>query len=311
MTNFDVYSFGMVSASTLYGICDDFPIAEGYAEIEGVRHMTGGEAASSSIVLSRLGARVKLDGNWLGADEAGQRTKALLDGYGIDTSRLPLQSAVTSVQEVVIADSGTRTIFGTYRQLQDNRAWNTADEADIRGARIVCLDPFFGEASLHVARTAHADGIPVVTVDCRHDEPLLEHVSALVISESYLREHYAGQPLEGVFDAYVNAMDGLLVFTFGDREIWYAESGSSKKTARPFGIDPADTTGGGDAFRAGVVYGQLQRWNAGRTVAYAAAVAAIVCTRFPGVMNAPTRGEVEAFMQVHNQHESARPTGGR
>jgi sugar/nucleoside kinase (ribokinase family) len=91
MKPYDVYSYGVVSSSTLYSIRGSFPEPEGYAEIDDVRHMTGGEAANSSIVLSRLGAKVKLDGNWLGGDERGRRTKALLSDYQIDTSRLPLR----------------------------------------------------------------------------------------------------------------------------------------------------------------------------------------------------------------------------
>jgi len=86
-----VYAYGVVSSSTLYSIRGSFPSPEGYAEINDFRHMTGGEAANSSIVLARLGVPVKLDGNWLGADENGKRTKALLSGYQIDTSRLLLR----------------------------------------------------------------------------------------------------------------------------------------------------------------------------------------------------------------------------
>jgi sugar/nucleoside kinase (ribokinase family) len=57
-----------------------------------------------------------------------------------------------------------------------------------------------------------------------------------------------------------------------------------------------DTTGGGDAFRAGIVYGFLKGWTDDRMVDFAAAVAAIICTRFPGVLNAPTYDEVSDFV---------------
>ena len=71
MSAHDVYSYGVVSSSTLYGLRGAFPEPEGYAEINDVRYMTGGEAANSSVVLSRLGVRVKLDGNCLGTDDGG------------------------------------------------------------------------------------------------------------------------------------------------------------------------------------------------------------------------------------------------
>ncbi len=172
----DVYSYGVVSSSTLYGIRGAFPGPEGYAEIDDVRYMTGGEATNSSIVLSRLGARVKLDGNHLGADEGGKRTKALLSDYRIDTSRLPLIEGYEGVREVVFAAEGTRTIFGTYCRLLEEAQWNLPQEDDITAAKVVCLDPFFEEASSRVAEIACDADIPVVTVDCSADAPLLRQI---------------------------------------------------------------------------------------------------------------------------------------
>ena len=291
-----VYAYGVVSSSTLYSIGGAFPSPEGYAEIDDCRHMAGGEAANSSIVLSRLGVQVKLDGNWLGADENGKRTKALLAGYQIDTSRLLLREGHISTQEVVFAATSTRTIFGTYGRLLENADWNMPQESDIRQAKVVCLDPFFGPPAARAAETAFNSSIPVVTVDCRYDDPLLRHSSAVVVAESYIRENYPDHDLEKLFRDYQAASSGLTIFTFGDAPIWYARPGESVRYSQPYLIDPVDTTGGGDAFRAGIVYGFLKGWTDDKMVDFAAAVAAITCTRFPGVLNAPTYDEVSDFV---------------
>ena len=66
---------------------------------------------------------------------------------------------------------------------------------------------------------------------------------------------------------------------------------------QPYKIPPVDTTGGGDAFRAGVVYGMLKGWEDEKTIQFASAVAAIVCTRSPGVLNSPTYDEVIQFIE--------------
>lgn len=298
MSAHDVYSYGVVSSSTLYSVRGAFPKSEGYAEIDDVRYMTGGEATNSSVVLSCLGVRVKLDGNWLGADENGKRTKALLSEHRIDTSRLPLRKGYQGVQEVVFAAEGTRTLFGTYVRLLDDADWNTPRESDITQAKVVCLDPFFGQPASRVAELAFHAGIPVVTVDCRCDDPLLRHTSAVVIAESYIRDNYGDHGLEAVFEQYLAATNGLVIFTFGDAPIWYARSDDTVKYRQPYSIDPVDTTGGGDSFRAGIVYGFLKGWHADKMVDFAAALAALTCTRFPGVMNAPTYDEVSAFMGV-------------
>ena len=294
----EVYSYGMVSSSTLYSIRDAFPAPEGYAEIDDVRYMTGGEAANSSIVLSRLGAQVKLDGNWLGADESGERTKALLSTYQIDTSRLPLREDYKGVQEVVFAAQDTRTIFGSYGRLLEHGDWNTPEIDDITQAKVICLDPFFEKAAYRASEIAFDANIPVVTVDCQYDNPLLRHTSAVVISESYIREHYANRETEDLFRDYRAATHGQVVFTFGDAPIWYAKPGEAVRFFQPYSIDPVDTTGGGDSFRAGIVYGFLKGWNEDKTIEFAAALAAMICTRFPGVLDAPTCDEVFEFMRA-------------
>jgi sugar/nucleoside kinase (ribokinase family) len=72
MTSFDVYVYGVIASSTLHLLQHSFPSPDGYAEIVQTYSMTGGEALNSAIVLSRLGLRVQLDGNWLGDTTQGK-----------------------------------------------------------------------------------------------------------------------------------------------------------------------------------------------------------------------------------------------
>jgi sugar/nucleoside kinase (ribokinase family) len=307
MTPHDVYAYGVISSSTLYRIRGPFPAPEGYAEIDDLRHMTGGEAANSSVVLSRLGVRVKLDGNWLGDDENGKRTKALLSDYQIDTSRLPLRKGYKSIQEVVFAAAGTRTIFGTYSRLLEEAGWNLPKEIDVTQAKVVCLDPFFALPASRIADTAFGAGIPVVTVDCKHDDTILRQTSAVVVAESFIRENYPDRDRKDLFRDYQAATNGLTIFTFGDAPVWYARPGETVRYSEPYAIDPVDTTGGGDSFRAGIVYGFLLGWEDDRMIDFATAVSAITCTRFPGVLNAPTYGEVTDFMSAAKQGDPSSP----
>ena len=301
MTSYDVYAYGVVSASTLYTISDAYPAEEGYAEIRHEYSMTGGEATNSSIALARLGASVKLDGTWLGDDPAGARTKALLDGFDIDTSNLPLKQGHETTREAIVAAGGTRTIFGTYGRMHETVSWNAPDEQSILNAKVLCLDPFFGEQSLTAARIAGGAGVPVVTVDCSYDDPLLEHSSAIVVAESFLRETYPESAAEDVFRRYQSATAGLVVFTFGGDECWFGRKGRDVESYPAFSVHATDTAGAGDSFRAGVVYGVLNGWEDRRTIGFSSALAAIVCTRSPGVLESPSLNEVVDFMQQSGQ----------
>jgi sugar/nucleoside kinase (ribokinase family) len=117
----------------------------------------------------------------------------------------------------------------------------------------------------------------------------------VVIAESFIRENYPDCDREQLFRDYQAATAGLTVFTFGDAPVWYARPDEAIRYSRPFSIDAVDTTGGGDSFRAGIVYGFLEKWPDDKMIEFAAAVAAINCTRFPGVLNSPTLDEVAEF----------------
>ena len=305
MPGHDVYSYGVVASSTQYVLGGAFPSVEGYGELVGTHYITGGEAANSSIVLARLGASVMLDGNWLGEDAGGKRTRELLSGAGIDVTRLAPRSGYTGVQEVVFAAEGKRTIFGTYGALQENEEWNQPVVDDITAAKVVCLDPFFKAPAMKVAEVASGAGIPVVTVDCRHDDPLLPHVSALIVAESFIRDNYPDKDTMALLSQYLEAAGGLVIFTFGDAPMLYARRGNDTKSVFPYTVNPVDTTGGGDSFRAGIVYGYLQGWDDETMIDYASAVAAINCTRSPGVLNSPNADEVTRFISTNGKEGDA------
>jgi len=63
-----------------------------------------------------------------------------------------------------------------------------------------------------------------------------------------------------------------------------------------FDVVPVDTTGAGDCFNAGVVYGLLHSWDVPKSLRFASAVAAIAISRL-GEERYPTHGEVERFLQ--------------
>ena len=119
-----------------------------------------------------------------------------------------------------------------------------------------------------------------------------------MIAESYIRENYPDHEVEDLFRQYQQRCQGLVIFTFGAKAIWYARPAQTVQTLQPYAVEAVDTTGGGDSFRAGIVYGFVKGWTDEQMIDFAAAVAAIVCTRFPGVLHAPAHVEVADFMHA-------------
>lgn len=297
-TEFDVYAYGVIASSTLHLLGHPFPAPDGYAEIAKTCRMTGGEALNSAIVMSRLGLRVRLDGNWLGGDDEGRQLRERIAGFGIDTERLAFGKDGAGAREVVVSDTATRTIFGNYvALLSSGRQWNIPLEEDIAAAKIACIDPPFGAESLRVAELALAADVPFVSIDSPFDSELAIRAAAIVISGEFRARDYPGADIDELFEEYRSRADGLVVLTRGADRILYGRRDGKREELETFTVATRDTAGAGDSFRAGLIFGLLKRMSDRDALRYAAAVAALVCSRFPGVMDSPTTGDVEALLE--------------
>lgn len=294
----DVFCYGMISPSMVFVLGDGFayPEPNGYAEIGRTLPSIGGEAANSAIALARLGLRTRLDGCWINRRDS-ERVIGALAGYGIDVSGISVVES-GGTEEFVIADGDSRTVFGNYAGFHAGpRQWNEALAADVAGASIVCLDPYFRDSARRAAELCVTHGKPYVTLDSPHDDYVAQNAAAVVISHELRDQAYLGREMREVFDEYLESCRGLVIFTFGSNELWYGRRGSSRAVYRPYAIEPVDTTGAGDSFRGAIAYGLLQGWPDERTIDFASAVAACVCMTFPHALNAPTLGKVEEFIE--------------
>ncbi|MFN8640397.1 MAG: PfkB family carbohydrate kinase [Candidatus Binatia bacterium] len=60
-------------------------------------------------------------------------------------------------------------------------------------------------------------------------------------------------------------------------------------------VPVVDTTSAGDCFHAGALYGLLRGWDDARALRFAAAAAALACTRLGGRTSVPALAEVETL----------------
>ncbi len=66
---------------------------------------------------------------------------------------------------------------------------------------------------------------------------------------------YPDRDLLDVFEKYKTHCSGLIIFTLGSDKLWYARKSQELKKYIPYTITLVDTTGAGDSFRAGIIYG--------------------------------------------------------
>jgi sugar/nucleoside kinase (ribokinase family) len=294
----EVYVFGQIVLSTIHKLAGTFPEADGYGEIERTFLCPGGQGINAAMVLSGLGLKTAVGGpNW------GTDTAEVLDRYaaryGIDTGGIVRDPGYAGLRDIVFVDGNHRTVFGWFGALYTEKPhrWCEPDEAAIRAARVVAIDPYFGSSSEAAARLASEAGVPYVTIDCPHDGYLHRNAAATVVSGEYWRPTYAGKTAGEVISTYAEQSDGLTIFTAGSGQILFARRGKPMLAVEPYRVEAISTLGAGDTFRAGVVFGLLKAWDDERIVRFAAALAAILCTRLPIADNVPTLAEVEALME--------------
>jgi len=298
MKKFDVYLFGVISSSTLHLLSQPFPKPDEYAEITDTYFMTGGEALNSAVVLSRLGLRVQLDGNWIGDNEVGNQLLEIIKQHHIDTKRLKVKKGYPGVQEIVFSDHQSRTIFGNYIDLLSSEPkWNVPQKEDIQNARIVGVDPPFRTESEWVAQYAIELAIPFVSIDCAYDHVLATDAAAVIVSGEFRNREYPGIKIDELFREYQFRAKGLVILTSGGDELLYGRRGEAIRHFKPYPVNVIDSAGAGDSFRAGVIFGIYQGWDDLTTIQYASALAGMVCERFPGVLDSPGNSEVIEFIQ--------------
>jgi ribokinase len=66
-----------------------------------------------------------------------------------------------------------------------------------------------------------------------------------------------------------------------------------------FTVEAVDTTGAGDVFHAGYIYGLLQGWGLERVVRFASALAAMKCLQMGGRKGIPCLADAMQFLQKH------------
>jgi sulfofructose kinase len=96
----------------------------------------------------------------------------------------------------------------------------------------------------------------------------------------------------------------LTAATLGEEGV-LAWDGTQFHYATAFCVQPVDTTGAGDIFHAGFIYGLLQGWPMPRQLDFACAAAALNCTAVGARGGIQSAEIIERLMATGDRHTSA------
>jgi ribokinase len=251
-----------------------FPTADEYR--------IGGAAANTAVWLAAWGVPVRLAGNAIGRDELGDRLWAWLSAYpSLDLhfiERLP--GLATPFCRILVTADAERSIL-VYGYSQTPKAGVSPEM--LAGAAYLALDLYGGEERLEAARAARQAGLTTVVSDLIDPEhPVLPWVDLLIVSSTYLRSERPGVDPQQWARHLRQVFRGAVILTDGPRPVHALDREGRFLSLVPPQVQPVDTTGAGDAFRAGLIHSLLKGVDLAESLPFAAAAGALKITTSGG-----------------------------
>jgi len=298
----DLVGVGLNATDTLIPV-PHFPQSGSKLQVDSANVLLGGQVATATAACQQWGLRTRYVGK-VGDDHAASLHRAEFQRLGVE-AHLFTAPAAPSLQSFILVDpTGERTVLCK----RDSRLTLLPEELDrdwIINARVLHLDGHDTAAAALAAQWARAAGIPVVAdLDdlYRGYETLLPNVDFLIASRD-IPARLTGEPdlrlsLPQVHRRYSCK---LTAATLGHEGV-LAWDGERLHYAPAYRVDAVDTTGAGDIFHAGFIYGFLQGWPLQRQLEFACAAAALNCTAIGARGGIQPVEAIEAFMPNAPKH---------
>ena len=249
---YDFVACGENSLDTI-GVGPGLLPAAGKHRLHSLVELPGGQAATAAIACARLGWRTRYVGT-IGDDPAGQIVRSRLDADGVD-AQLTVRHAVSTRRAIVIVDdaTGERTVLERRDARLDFRPGEVPAEI-FSTARVVLVDGSDIEQSIRAAEAARLEGVrTLLDLDHHSDRAhqLMALIDVIVLPEPVVSP-LAGVPgLGRALEVIgVESGAGAVVATLGPRgALGWCRAGEVRSPPQDASV--VDSTGAGDAFRAG------------------------------------------------------------
>jgi sulfofructose kinase len=274
----------------------EYPRLDDKIEAAAFTRQGGGPVPTALCALSKLGVPSAFIGK-CGKDVEGRAIRDELRRFGVNTSGLILDPDSRTPRAFIMVDkeSGKRTVILD----RTETSALSADEFNvdfIRRAKFLLIDGRELETSLTAAMLMQKTGGEVI-LDAgsprKNIGDILPYVDHLVVSNRFSIDFT--QEVDPGNAALKLAHMGFksVVITSGAKGCLGATSDGLFYQQEAFDVEVVDTTGAGDVFHGGYIYGLVQGWELPKILEFASAVAAIKCTRLGGRRGIPELEEVE------------------
>ena len=290
----DVVGVGLNATDTILSLAS-FPESGSKVQYRERSVMPGGQVATTMVACQTWGMRTRYVGKF-GDDSAAKLHKDAFHRAGVEAQLVEVPGEA-SLHNVILVDAvGDRTVLCQKNErmvLQPDelkREW-------IVNARALHVDGHDTAAATQAASWAREAGIPV-TADLDDIYPGVEELMAkidyLLVNSDFPRKLMNDSSLENAL-RNMQARYGckLAAVTLGEDGV-LAWDGRRLVHSAAYSVSVVDTTGAGDIFRAGFLYGLLHGWALERQLDFSCAAAAMNC------MGVGARGGIEPVAAIEN-----------
>ncbi|KSU51932.1 carbohydrate kinase family protein [Microbacterium enclense] len=263
-----VVTAGLHVADVLGRYVDAIPPGQGLALLDEIRLTVAGTAAATAVDLARLGVPVATVGA-VGDDALGAFLRSTMAGEGVDIDGLVVRpERPTSATMLPIRRDGSRPalhVIGSNAAIRpdDLASIDFSDVAVLHLGGTCLLPGIDGAPSVELLRRARAAGV-VTTMDfiptgAAADReavlPCLPYVDYLFPSEEDALSFAGATTLSEAITFYLAAGVSTLVITRGAAGVSVSTRAGRDMRLPAYAVDVVDTTGCGDAFSAGFIWG--------------------------------------------------------
>jgi sulfofructose kinase len=303
---FDAVGFGLNAVDHLI-VVPAYPAFDTKTRLDAHMQAAGGQTASAMVALKRLGLRTAYAGRF-GSDAEGRFGLETLRAEGVDVEfAQTIEGARNQIAFIIIdARTGERTIIWDRDERLAYRTEDAPENFAARG-RVLHLDAHDPPACARLAREARAAGTIVsADIDNIYEglPELLPHIDVLISSSEFPRRLTGIHEERAALTELKTRLhkDAVVGMTRGVRgAILYHEGAFVESAAFPVPGGCRDTTGAGDAFHAGFLYGLLQGEEIEPCLTLGCAVAALKCRDLGARAALPTAHELNQFLSSEGE----------
>jgi len=298
----DLVGVGLNATDTLIPL-DTYPASGSKVEYSSASVAPGGQVASTVVACQQWGLATRYVGK-LGDDEAARIHRDAFANAGVETRLVTVAGAASPQSLILVDNQGERTVLCR----RDHRMVLQPEDLQrewVVNARALHVDGHDTAAATLAASWAREAGVPVVA---DLDEPypgvdaLLENVDYLIVSRDFPCRLMDEPDLEDALRQMQQRYGSkLAAATLGPDGV-LAWDGNDFAYSPAYCVPVIDTTGAGDIFHAGFIYGLLQKWPLDRQLDFACAAAALNCTAIGARGGIQTVEVIEELMATGDRY---------